>query len=249
MGEHDPMKSIQLICCTDKSWYHKTCLKELAFLMKEEFACPKCNNKDEFRYNMLANGVFIPDNNYLPQPSTEIEDVPQAKRRRIHKNYILDRKFESKADAAAFIESENCWSYHYKNESTFGVRINYRCNLMKFRGTQCASGLYLLFDSTNSSVHLFRADAIHTHDDESNKENAVIKISGELEAEIRSQFESNQKPKSIFYNLVRKGFTPPPKGQLNNFFSKIEKRKIWFSSIEFWHIRTMVEGEFGRTDR
>lgn len=186
LGEHNPMKSIQLICCSDKSWYHKNCLKELAFSMKDEFACPVCGSKDEFQYNMLANGVYIPDDNYLPNPEAEIEDVPQAKRRRIHKNYVHEKTFESKADAAAYIEAENCWSYHYENKTTAGIRINYRCNLMKFRGTQCTSGLYLLFDSTNANVHLFRADAVHTHDDENNKHNAVVKISGALETEIRS---------------------------------------------------------------
>lgn len=100
----------------------------------------------------------------------------------------------SKAEAAAAIEEEKCWSYHYKNTSAPGVRINYRCNLMKFRGAQCATGVYLLFDASNHTVHLYRADTVRTHDDENNKENAVNKIVGEVEAEIGASFKTNQKP-------------------------------------------------------
>lgn len=225
------MKSMQVICCDNNSWYHKECFKEMAFSMNEDFACPICDDKDEFQHNMLANGIFIPSEGYLPKPMKEIE--PQPKRRRIHKDWVFERTFVNKADAAAFVEAEKCWSYYYKNKSSAGVRINYRCNLMKFRGAQCASGIYLLFDSRNQSVHLYRIDTVHTHDNEENAENAVNKISGEIETEIRAAFEANQKPKAILYNLVRKGFNPPSKTCLNNFLVKLRKEKFGSETLNY----------------
>lgn len=237
MNEYNPMKSLKLICCTIGGWYHKECLKEMAFSMKDDFSCPSCEDKDEFQHNMLANGIFIPDKDYLPQPMEEI--LPQPKKRRIHSEWIFERTFSSKQEAAEAIKTEKCWSYHYKNSSSTGIRINYRCNMMKFRGAQCASGIYLLFDSRNQSVHLYRTDAVHTHDDEANKENAVNKICGEIEAEIRAAFDINQKPKSILYNLVRKGFKPPTKSTLNNFLAKLRKERFGsvrlnYGTLEQW---------------
>lgn len=64
---------------------------------------------------------------------------------------------------------------------------------MKFHGAQCASEIYLLFDSHNQSVHFYRTDTVHTHDDGENVESAVKKISGEIETEIRAAFK-NQRP-------------------------------------------------------
>ncbi|XP_055307394.1 uncharacterized protein LOC129571604 [Sitodiplosis mosellana] len=239
MDEYNPMKSLQLVCCVNKSWYHKECLKEMAFSMNDDFVCPNCNDKDEFQHNMLANGIYIPDKNYLPKPSKEIE--PNAKKRRVHKDWIFDKTFESKQEAVVAIKAERYWSYHYRNKSDDGIRINYRCNLMKSgpASTQCASGIFLLFDSTCQSVHLYRADTIHTHGDENNNENAVKKICGDIETEIRSSFESNMKPKAILYNLVRKGFTPPTKATLNNFLAKLRKEKFGcerlnYGTLELW---------------
>lgn len=237
MDDFNAMKSLKVICCANNNWYHKECFKEMAFSKNDDFSCPNCEDKEEFQHNMLANGIFIPDKSYLPKPMNEIE--PQAKRRRIHKDWLFERTFESKAEAAAFVKAEKCWSYYYDNKSSAGVRINYRCNMMKFRGTQCASGIYLLFDSRNQSVHLYRTDTVHTHDDDENKENAVQKISGEIETEIRAAFEANQKPKAILYNLVRKGFTPPSKTSLNNFLVKLRKEKFGsvalnYGTLEQW---------------
>lgn len=77
------------------------------------------------------------------------------------------------------------------NKLAAGRRVNYRCNLMQFRGKQCASGLYLLCDSQNTDVHLYRADSTpHTHDDDNIKGSAVDRISGDVEAEIRSFLKS-----------------------------------------------------------
>lgn len=237
MNEFNAIKSMQLICCTNNRWYHKECLKEMAFSMNDDFVCPSCDDKDEFQHNMLANGIFIPSKDYLPKPNEEIE--PQPKKRRIHKDWIFEKTFKSHVESAQAVKEEKCWSYYYKNKSCAGTRINYRCNLMKFRGAQCAAGIYLLFDSSNQSVHLYRTDTVHTHDDEENQENVASKISDAVKAEIKAAFDANQKPKAILYNLVRKGLTAPPKMTLYNFLAKLRKEKFGserlnYGTLEQW---------------
>lgn len=174
MGEFQINKGLQMICCNKGDWYHRDCLKQMAFQL-DDFICLSCGDKDDFTHNMLANGIFIPTNSYLPH---EIDnDEPRAKRRRVHKAWILEKTFENKNEAVNFIKNENCWSYHYQNKSSAGLRMNYRCNLMKFRGKQCEAVVYLFFNGSNQSVDFYRSDSQHTHNNDDSKENAVNKIS------------------------------------------------------------------------
>lgn len=97
---------------------------------------------------------------------------------------------------------------------------------------QLPAAVYLLYDSTNKTVQFFRADAIHTHDDEENKENAVSTISNEVEAEIRKLFEQKRQPKSILYDLVRQAM-------LTTFLAKLRRekfgsQKLHYGSLEKW---------------
>lgn len=110
---------------------------------------------------------------------------------------------------------------------------------MRSEGEQCSAGLYLLYDSRSTDVHVYRADSSHDHDDGNKKENAVNRISGELEAEIRNMFDLNTKPKSILYRLVKKGFVPPTKAKLTTFLTKLRKEKfgsekLHFGTLEKW---------------
>lgn len=240
MGEYNHVKSIQLICCNDDSWYHKNCLKKMAFSLNDEFDCPSCDNKNEFRQNMLSNGIFIPDSSYLPtiNNSNDMDDdenefLQKAKRKRVHKNWILEKIFSSKAEADNFLSTEKCWSYYYQNKSSAGLRINYRCNMMKFRGKQCDAAVYLLYNSENVSVQFHRSDSPHTHDDDGFKENAIDTIHGEMETEIRSLFQYNMKPKLILYNLSQKGFQPPSKLKLSAFLTKLRREKFGYDKLNF----------------
>lgn len=212
----------------------------MAFSLNDDFECISCDNREDFRENMRANGIFIPENGYVTDNDDSTE-TPRPKKRRIHKSWALDQTFKSKKEAVAAVEKEEIWSYYYENKSDAGVRVTYRCNLMKFRGQQCASGLYLLYDSRNANVHLYRADTPHTHDDDANKENAVDRISGELEAEIRSLHEHNIKPKAILYTLVRKGFKPPSKSKLTTFLNKIRKEKFGAEKLNYGTLEKWLE--------
>lgn len=204
----------------------------------EEFDCPLCGNLDDFQCNMLLNGIYVPKGDYLPSYNS-VEDIeadqnePAPKRRRIIKKWILERTFASKKEAEAAVKMEKCWSKYYSNTSSAGDRVNYRCNAMKFRGKQCASGLYLLFDSRNGDVHLYRSEETHSHDDDQCMENAVDKIPAETEAEIRRLFELNTKPKAILYNLVIKGFEAPTKTRLTTFLTKLRQAKYGSEKLDY----------------
>lgn len=217
MSTYSAVNSIQTICCNDGTWYHKACLKSSAFAFTDDFDCPSCGNKEDFQHNMALNGVYIPKSDYLPNYCSQIDEEPEneivqkPKRRRMHKNWILQRTFSNKEEAIKAVTSEQCWAYYYANNSSAGVRVNYRCNAMKFRGKQCDAGVYLLYDSRNSSVHFYRCDLPHSHDSDECKQNARNTIPAEIEAAVRELFNQNVKPKAILYNLVLKGHQPPSK--------------------------------------
>lgn len=105
--------------------------------------------------------------------------------------------------------------------------------MVKARGQQCAAAVYLLYDAKNTSVHLYRADSSHTHDDDICQNNVASKISGAVEAEIRALHELGMKPKAILYNLVKKGLEAPPKSQLTSFLTKLRKEKFGDSKLNF----------------
>lgn len=238
MGDFDKTKSIMPICCAE--WCHKNCLKQMAFHLNDDFDCPNCDNKNEFRENVLYNGIYIPSADYLPACNTDSNGATQqTKRKRVSKDWILEKTFATRQAAMDAIESEKCWGYHYDNKSDAGRKVTYRCNLVKARGQQCSAAIYLLYDATNTSVHLYRADSAHTHDDEICQNNVVTKISGILEAEIRSMFELGMKTKPILFNLTMKGLTAPPKAQLTTFLTKLRNEKfgaakLHFGSLEQW---------------
>lgn len=249
MLKFSAVNSIQTICCNDGAWYHKKCLKSTAFAFSTEFECPSCQNRDEFRKNMAMNGIYIPKDNYLPNYCSQLngekdvdeeeEIVQQPKRRRVHKNWIFDRTFANKKEAIEAIDAEECWAYYYMNRSLAGERVNYRCDAMKYRGKQCDAGIYLLYDSKNSSVHLYRCELPHSHENEECKKNARNIIPAETENAIRELFNQNVKPKAILYNLVLKGFQPPSKSRLTTLLTKLRKgkygdEKLNFATLQKW---------------
>lgn len=220
MESHNPVTSIQMVCCSTGEWYHKKCLKEKANALEDDFSCPKCCDVDAFRENMLMNGVFIPKSSAIAlytsfaADNNNVENEPPRKKKRVHKDWIYERTFKTKKEADKFLKDEN-WSYQYRNNSENGMRITYRCNLLKFRGEQCAAAIYLLFDSRSSDIQLFRADTEHTHQ---NHPNAVETLSEGVKEAVKSLYKLNvTKPKMVTVNLVKQGFDPPPKPLLTNF--------------------------------
>lgn len=189
---------------------------------------------------MQVNSIYILNVDCLPiydsQTIIEIDNkvtTSNPKRRRIHKNWILKQTYPNKAAAEQAIASDGCWSYYYSNDSSAGFRINYRCNAMKFNGKQCDAGVYILCDSRNDSVYLYRTELDHSHDTEVCQKNAVDKFPAETEKIIRELFEQHAKPKAILHNLVLRGQKPPTKSRLNTFLTKLRKEKCGNETLNY----------------
>lgn len=60
MGEFHPSTSMKFSWCQTGNWQHKSCMRKIAFDMRDAFKCPSYDNIDTFRENMLYNGIFIP---------------------------------------------------------------------------------------------------------------------------------------------------------------------------------------------
>lgn len=242
MEDHNPVTSIQLICCSFNEWFHKQCLKEQAVSLGDKFKCPSCGDTDSFRENMQMNGIYIPESSgialyrSLRDENVDVEAAPPTKRRRIHKDWIYQQTFSSKSEADEYLENGN-WRYFYSNTSTAGERITYRCGLVKFAGVQCEAGVVLIYDSRSSKIQLLVADAAHTHDNAPNK---VVEIPLETQAEIRKLYEDNvTRPSMILANLVKKGLERPPKAKFDTFMKKLRherygNEKINCGQLEKW---------------
>ncbi|CAF4089063.1 unnamed protein product, partial [Rotaria sordida] len=125
------------------------------------------------------------------------------------------------------------WSYHYTNTTAAGKKKFFRCNKVKARGKQCDAGIYLLFDSTNDKVVLFRTTSNHTHDSIQEKPS---RIPNEVKKIIQELFELKLKLKAIIEVLHERGVTLPSISQLNNFFRTIKNTKLSPTSISLGEI-------------
>jgi hypothetical protein len=92
-----------------------------------------------------------------------------------------------------FIYNENTWSFHFKNNTQNGNKYYFRCNKARRREKQCPAGIYLLSNSQNEDVVLFR-----TEDDNLQKNN---RLDDEAKTEIDKLFALNIKPKTILTKL------------------------------------------------
>lgn len=159
---------------------------------------------------------------YLNYRSAEIgsiassENGAPAKKRRIRKNWVLDQTFSNAAEANEWLDREKQWGYHYENDSNAGRRVNYRCNLVLYRGSQCEAAIYLLYEAKNETLHVYRSDNEYTH---ANSISAVKKMTDEVQSAIRNMYEIdfNVKPLAILNNLARNNLTLPSKSQLQSF--------------------------------
>lgn len=169
--------------------------------------------------------------NYVEDADME-ENLPAPKRCRTHKIWILKTTLESKKEAEAAVKLKKCWSKYYSNESSAGLRVNYRCNAMKFRGKQCAAGLVLVFDSRNTKVHLYRCEKGHMTMNNANK-----MLWARFQMTLQPKFADclisiqNRKPSST-YNLVINGFETPTKARLTTSL-KLRKEKYGAEKLNY----------------
>jgi hypothetical protein len=103
-----------------------------------------------------------------PASSGNTNTVKKRQRR-----WVKDMVFNNAVEATEAVMKENQWSHHYTNTTAEGKKKYFRCNKVKFRGKQCDTGIYLLFNSTSDEVTLYRAKSNHTHDQIQEKTSAI----------------------------------------------------------------------------
>lgn len=59
MSNYSRVNSMQFFCCTDDKWYHKMCVRKIAFEQGAHLKCPSCENSDFFMEHLLSNGIYI----------------------------------------------------------------------------------------------------------------------------------------------------------------------------------------------
>ncbi|CAM4952599.1 unnamed protein product [Rotaria socialis] len=166
--------------------------------------------------------------------TSETEDNGNKKRvKKRQRNWVEKMVFINTEEAEEAVIKENQWSYHYTNTTAAGEKKFFRCNKVKARGKQCDAGIYLLFESTNDNVVLFRSTSDHTHDNIGEKPS---RIPTEVKTIIQELFELKLKPKAIIEVLHERGITPPSILQLNIFLRTIKRTKLGPTSISLGEI-------------
>jgi hypothetical protein len=91
------------------------------------------------------------------------ESEPKKRRKKVDKQWKREQVFSNKALAQKSLKDEGIWSFYHKNVDTVGnVSAIYRCNKVKYRGEQCASGVYLYYPANTEDVVLYRSELLHT---------------------------------------------------------------------------------------
>ena len=74
-------------------------------------------------------------------------------RRKITRNWTLDRTFENQAEVGDFLTSESTWRKDYFRDTEQGQKVFYYCNKTPKRSpTSCQSAIYLLYHFDSSKV-------------------------------------------------------------------------------------------------
>jgi hypothetical protein len=72
------------------------------------------------------------------------------------RSWVMENAYSNQQGAMDFINSEETWSFHFKNSTQDGKKAYFRCNKAKLRAKQCPAGIYLLYDC-RSEEHLLKS--------------------------------------------------------------------------------------------
>ena len=149
----------------------------------------------------MATNETIPSYNSDSEEDDTISTIVNSKRKsKRERNWALEKVFSNIKDALEFIDLENTWSLHYKNETAEGNKSYFRCNKAKSRANACPAGIYLLFDSRNEDVILFQTRENHEHNGLEERSG----LSDNAKKEIKKLLDLRQKPKQILATLREK---------------------------------------------
>lgn len=196
------------------------------------------------RYHLLSQ--YESDEDETNDEEIEVEpETASPKKKRKPKSvneWKLEAKFDDVEDARMTIDSENSWSVHFKNQTSEGLKIYYRCNQVKKSGPQCPSRLILLLHSEDLGASLYRNTAEHLH---SNKKAG---LSDDVKKRINELYKLHTKPKNILNSLADEGFENIKKSQIAGYLSKMKEKLlgpnyISMGSLEEWCLLHSEEPE------
>jgi hypothetical protein len=173
---------------------------------------------------------------YYSDPEEITETISSSSRRKKRsRNWIYEKTFSNREAALNFINSEKTWSFHFKNHTEEGNKYYYRCNKSKRRENDCPAGVYLLYNSHNEEIFIFRTENDHDH----NNLQSSNRLTDEIKTEIEVLFDLHLKPKAILAKLRADGFLIKNKSQISNYISKLKKSrygstKIILGNVEEW---------------
>ncbi|CAF2971765.1 unnamed protein product [Rotaria sp. Silwood2] len=164
------------------------------------------------------------------------QNVQEKTKIKLNFDWIRDKCFSNDTDAQMAIKREEQWSRYFTSKVQDGVKVHYRCNKVKFRGTQCNAAIYLFYPHNSDEVILFRANNEHNHTDSSKR----YFFSEEMKQNIQELFDMRLKPKKIYEVLEEKNFMIT-RNQVNNYLTQLRKQKFGPSSLSLGELESWCQ--------
>jgi hypothetical protein len=111
---------------------------------------------------------------------------------------------------------------HFTKTSVEGKKTYYRCSDVKFKGTQCGAGLFVLCPADKISWILFKNENAHEHE---SLKKSKPKLTESVKQIIREVIKK-KKPKAIFRKLNALNMPLPTKIQMQNMIAKLKIDKF-----------------------
>lgn len=159
-------------------------------------------------------------NNTVPMYSSEensIELIEKTRKKKIDKKWMKVKDFPTLGDAQQ--EIIDGWAIC----SSTSNLIHYRCNKVKARGEQCASGVKIELHTTSLSVTLYASENEHTCL-AINSKSTVKTMTPEVKEIIKEHFLNGLKTKRIEDKLIAAKIRLPSKNQMNNYIAELKKQ-------------------------
>ncbi|CAF3306315.1 unnamed protein product [Rotaria sp. Silwood2] len=174
---------------------------------------------------------YISDEEDDMNASVQVERKKRAKK--TQHTWMKEIVFKNADEAEQAVINERQWSAYYTNTTADGKKKVFRCNQVKRRGKQCDAGIYLLFNSYNEEVVLFRDTSEHTHDLIQQK---CTRIPDAVKVVIKELYELKLKPKAIIEALYDRGIVAPSISQLNNYLRTLKTKRFGSTAISLGEI-------------
>lgn len=98
------------------------------------------------------------------ESESELDNEPKKQVQRRQYTWLYKSTFENPTDAKEWVDEQKIWSLYYSYDTDAGRRDHYRCNLVPYRGVQCAAAMQLLYNSDSCKVSLFISKEEHDHE-------------------------------------------------------------------------------------